>query len=153
MKVMIGASTLITMIVITGVLTYYNTARAMVKEVGSGYDFDSNYSSYVQEVLLKTISNGDITGTDVINILNYFYEDPFTDVSVLNVVPIGISYDYSSISGVSMPTGTSKENYNNANKLELNLFNKLKQQINPSAKFTISRTTSGDKLILVLTQN
>ena len=144
--IMIGAATLIAIATISAVLTYYNTAREMVQSIGSGYDFDANYSEYVKDILLRTDKNSKITGTDVINIMNYFYDDATVEVNLKNIVEIGFSYD-SEGSGNSI---TQKQ----ASKINLNEseFEKFRKIINPNAHFRLTRKNQDYKLIIDLEQ-
>ena len=144
--IMIGAATLIAIATISAVLTYYNTAREMVQSIGSGYDFDANYSEYVKDILLRTDKNSKITGTDVINIMNYFYDDATVEVNLKNIVEIGFSYD-SEGSGNSI---TKKQ----ASKINLNEseFEKFRKIINPNAHFRLTSKNQDYKLIIDLEQ-
>ena len=73
--IMIGASVFVTIATITGVLAYYSSAKDLVNVIGTGTDIGAEYANYVENILLKTEDNVEIRGTDVINLLNYFYMD------------------------------------------------------------------------------
>ncbi len=64
----IGVGVLISIVTITAVLTYYNTAKDAVREIGSGVDIAGLYDKSIEDILLKK----EVTGTDVKNILDYF---------------------------------------------------------------------------------
>lgn len=64
----IGVGVLVSIITITAVLTYYNTAKDAVREIGSGIDIAGLYDKSIEDILLKKT----VTGTDVKNILDYF---------------------------------------------------------------------------------
>ncbi len=64
----IGVGVLVSIITITAVLTYYNTAKDAVKEIGSGVDIAGLYDKSIEDILLKKKCNG----TDVQNLLDYF---------------------------------------------------------------------------------
>ena len=64
----IGVGVLVSIITITAVLTYYNTAKDAVREIGSGVDIAGLYDKSIEDILLKKT----VTGTDVKNILDYF---------------------------------------------------------------------------------
>lgn len=80
----IGVSTFIAIITITAVMMYYNTAKATVQEVGSGPDLYNNYASYIKDILVKP-SGSTISGTEAINIINYFYNDDLVTVNIDNI--------------------------------------------------------------------
>ncbi len=146
--IMIGAATFITIITITAVLTYYNTAREMVQSIGAGYDFDATYSEYVRDILLRTDVNSFVTGTDVINILNYFYDDKTVSVKLSNLLPLGVSYTIDS----NVPNGISRVTKDDVNTLSLSDFNSIKSSINPNAYFKLERKTENNILKIALTQ-
>ena len=64
----VGASVLIALITISAVLTYYTTAKDMVRQIGSGTDIAGLYEKSIEEILLKKT----ITGTELKNLINYF---------------------------------------------------------------------------------
>ena len=131
--IIIGASTFIAIITISAVLTYYNTAVEMVQSIGTGYDFDASYSQYVSEILLKTGSNATVNGTDVINLLNYFFEDPTVNVDIVNCIPLGET------SGL--------KSYDDANLTLLSQFKKIRGNINPNASFKLEREIIRDYVL------
>lgn len=78
--IMIGAGLFITMITISAIILYYNSAKQLVDNVTDNTDISGNYSEYIRDTVL---SNGRIiTGADVKNILNYFYGSARTEISV-----------------------------------------------------------------------
>lgn len=87
--IVIGVSVLLAIATISAVLMYYNTAKQMASNVGRGQDFASNYEKSIQDILLKgtyTVSdNNYITGADVKNLLNYFYNNEDVWVSVYGI--------------------------------------------------------------------
>ncbi len=78
----IGASVLIAIATISAVLTYYNSAKEMVRRIGSGTDIAGLYEKGIEETLLK----GTVTGTEVKNLLNYFYGRNDVKINVINIV-------------------------------------------------------------------
>lgn len=84
--IVIGVSTLLAVATISAVLMYYNTAKQMASNVGRGQDFAANYEQSIQDILTKAeyvASNSDgnvILGSDVKNLLNYFYDDNSVDI-------------------------------------------------------------------------
>lgn len=72
----IGVGVLLAIITMSAVMTYYNTAKEAVRDIGSGTDISGLYEKSIEDTLLK----GKVTGTEVKNILNYFYDR--TDVNI-----------------------------------------------------------------------
>lgn len=72
--ILIGVSTFIAIITISAVMMYYNTAKKVVQDIGTGVDLSGNYSEYIRNLLIKP-NGSEISGNDVKNILNYYYND------------------------------------------------------------------------------
>lgn len=88
--IVIGVSVLLAIATISGVLMYYNTAKQLASNVGRGQDFAANYEQSIQDILLTgtpnvTGNNNYITGADVKNLLNYFYNDENVQIDVVNL--------------------------------------------------------------------
>ena len=64
----IGVGVVVSIITITAVLTYYNTAKETVREIGAATDISGLYDKSIEDILLKK----KITGTDIKNIFQYF---------------------------------------------------------------------------------
>ena len=64
----IGVAVFISIATISAVLTYYNSAKDMVRQVGSGTDFLAEYEQGMRETLSKSF----VDGIEVKNIINYF---------------------------------------------------------------------------------
>lgn len=64
----IGVGIFMAIMTMTAVLTYYNTAKDAVREIGSGTDIAGLYEKSIEDILLKK----KVSGTDIKNILNYF---------------------------------------------------------------------------------
>lgn len=74
----IGASIFITLATVTAVMVYYNTARATVNEIGTGTNIEQRYREDIKNSLNKT----ELTGAEVKNILQYFYDSPEITISM-----------------------------------------------------------------------
>lgn len=122
----IGVSTFIAMITISAVLMYYNTARATVQEIGTGTDISQNYSKYILEILLKP-SNTTINGTDVKNILNYFYLNEKVSINITKMTILG------SVSNLNLEQSKNLINVNN----DKSLYNKVFADIISTQNFKI----------------
>lgn len=85
--IVIGVSVLLAIATISAVLMYYNTAKQMASNVGRGQDFAGNYEQSIQDILEKGTYNVSgteyITGADVKNLLNYFYNNENVEVNVI----------------------------------------------------------------------
>lgn len=78
----IGVGVLLAIVTMSAVLSYYNTAKQAVRDVGRGTDIAGLYEKSVRDVLVKT-ENGataTITGTDVKNLL--YYAQTNTDLHI-----------------------------------------------------------------------
>lgn len=108
--IVIGVSVLLAIATISAVLMYYNTAKQMASNVGRGQDFAENYEQSIQDILTEGSYNvagtNYITGADVKNLLNYFYNDENVEVNVITVnfivkyegyIPIAGSYHSSAL--------------------------------------------------------
>jgi hypothetical protein len=74
----IGVSIFIAIATMTLVITYYSTARQSVAKVGTGIDISVAYDRKIDTILtLASPSNYNLTGTDVKNLLNYYYENHY----------------------------------------------------------------------------
>lgn len=84
--IVIGVSVLIAIATISSVLMYYNTAKQMASNVGRGQDFAENYEQSIQDILTEGSYNvagtNYITGADVKNLLNYFYNDETVEIYI-----------------------------------------------------------------------
>ena len=77
----IGVGVIIAIATISLVLTYYNTAKEGMSQVGRGNNLYENYNKYVRDVLIKS----DARGTDIINLLNYVENDPSITLNIYKI--------------------------------------------------------------------
>lgn len=114
--IVIGVSTLLAVATISAVLMYYNTAKQMASNVGRGQDFAANYEQSIQDILTKAeyVVSGPnyniILGSDVKNLLNYFYDDNSVDID-LEYKSYSLTYEnntYKAIEGVTIRQDESK---------------------------------------------
>lgn len=111
----IGVSLFVTVITITAITLYYNIARSSIKDIGSGTDFDTVYREDIKETLLKTGGNNKITGTQVKNLVNYYYDNINVQIKIDGIKYIsedGSIKEYSSISLSSNDQNIRQKNYN-----------------------------------------
>lgn len=147
--IVIGVSVLIAVATISAVLMYYNTAKQMATNIGTGQDFAANYEQGIKDILLNSQSNvtggSTITGTDVKNLLNYFYQDETVEIKVSNIAKV----DYNM--GNMAYNDASKE-YNEYDKINLDKTNfaKVENKILSGQKFTLTRGDEDNKMVLTI---
>ena len=79
--IIIGVSIFIAIATMSAVMTYYNTAKEAVRNIGSGTDIAGLYEKNIEDILLKNT----ITSTEVLNILNYFYDKSDVNINLNNI--------------------------------------------------------------------
>lgn len=139
----IAVALFIAIATITAVLSYYNTAKAMVQAIGTGTDFGEIYSDYVEDILLKADANTNVTGTEVINLINYFYKNEKTQINIKKMMTL---YDSTNLNADLLASNVNIVNVNN----DESLYNKYFSQIVPSQKFKITRTYNSGILTIEL---
>lgn len=122
----IAVGVFIAIATITAVLTYYNTAKDMVQAIGTGTDYGEVYTDYVENILIKFEAGSYITGTELVNLINYFYKDEKTEIYITNMKPL---FKHEGENNDSL----TLSNINNNEEL----YNKRYSQIVPSQKFEI----------------
>lgn len=84
----IGVSTFIAVITISAIMMYYSSARDVVQSIGTGTNLAQNYNEYIKDILVKP--GGKLLGSDVKNILNYFYGNNSVEIIIEGgITPIG----------------------------------------------------------------
>lgn len=74
----IGAGVLIAIATISLVMTYYNTAKEGMSQVGTGTNVYEEYEKSIRDILTKT----NIYGTDLTNLYNYFGNNPSIKIEI-----------------------------------------------------------------------
>jgi len=67
----IGASLFITLATISAIMMYYNTAKMSVAKIGTGTNLEEKYREDIKTILYSP----EVTGAEVRNILQYFYQN------------------------------------------------------------------------------
>ncbi len=142
--IMIGASVFVTIATITGVLAYYSSAKDLVNVIGTGTDIGAEYANYVENILLKTEDNVEIRGTDVINLLNYFYMDEKAKIDVTYIRQDHSFEEYTNVDTSDKQTVIKSYNTN----LDEKLYNQAINLIVPTQKFTMKKSTNNDVLLV-----
>lgn len=140
----IGVSVFMAIATITAVMIYYNTAKSTAGVVGSrSVDIDASYRQDIEDSLFyKT----EITGTEVINILNYFRGNNLYSINVGNIKYIKYDNDLQGCSN-DVCTFTSLDNINN----DLDNLDKVLKRILPNQKFSVSVSDANSEGIRVIT--
>ena len=73
----IGASLFIILLTMTSVMSYYNTARSSISNIGVT-NLANNYNSNIQGLLYEK----EVTGSDVKNMLQYFFENESVHINL-----------------------------------------------------------------------
>lgn len=127
----IGASIFITLATVTAVMMYYNTARISVVSIGTGTNIEEKYREDIKNILYST----EATGSDVKNILQYFYGNSEVNICINSYY----AYFNNGAQITQIPVG-DRERVN----LNKNLtYTQIMKTMMPNQKFRI--TNSGDK--------
>lgn len=149
--IVIGVSLFIAIATISAVLVYYNTARNLATRATKNAGFASKYEDSIKDILISgsysVAGTNYITGADVKNLLNYFYNDDTVIIDVNNVVYITNYENYKS------KTTVNYENMQNANNdkneydwIIKNVLNSQKFVINKNENYELFNKTKGMKL-------
>lgn len=131
--IMIGASVFIAIITISAVMTYYNVAQNAARSVGTGVDIAGLKNQNITDSLLKQT----VTGTEVKNIINYFYQNKNVHVNVYTAKKFDGSVIDDSTNILS--GGVARFEDVNNRKIEDSEFKKLMKYINPLQRFKLTR--------------
>lgn len=149
--IVIGVSLFIAIATISAVLAYYNTARNLATKATRNAGFASKYEESIKDILISgsysVAGTNYITGADVKNLLNYFYNDDTVIIDVNNVVYINNYENYKS------KTTVNYKNMQNANNdrdqydwIMRNVLNSQKFVINKNENYELFNKTKGMKL-------
>lgn len=81
--IVISVSVFVAIITISAVIIYYNTAKDIVNVTGSGVDLAVAQQQDIENILLKANDNTKVSGTEVMNIIKYFYNNKKYTVSII----------------------------------------------------------------------
>lgn len=112
----IGVSIFIALATITAIMIYYNTAKNAAGIIGNqAKDIATSYRQDIEDMLL---SGGTITGTDVINLLNYFKNDQNVNITINNQKYIQQPSDKGVVCNNGVCNIVENSNVNNSDNLE-----------------------------------
>ncbi len=83
--IMIGVTTLVGIMTISALILFFNSSLDVVRNVGSGNNFESVNRSDIDSTLLMSNTGNYIKGTSVINLLSYYEQDVNVTITVQNI--------------------------------------------------------------------
>lgn len=83
--IMIGVTTFIGIMTISALILFFNSSLDVVRNVGSGKNFDTLNRVDIDSTLLMSNTNNYIKGTSVINLLSYYEQDINVTINVQNI--------------------------------------------------------------------
>ena len=83
--IMIGVTTFIGIMTISALILFFNSSLDVVRNVGSGKNFDTLNRVDIDSTLLMSNTNNYIKGTIVINLLSYYEQDVNVTINVQNI--------------------------------------------------------------------
>ena len=132
----IGASIFITLATVTAIMMYYNTARQAVTAIGPGTNLEANYREDIKKILYNTQASG----SEVKNILQYFYDNHEVSITIDKY----IAYDPLGSTTVDIPISDE----NNINYSKSSTYTNIMKNMMPNQKFKI--TSSGQTYTFTL---
>lgn len=127
----IGASVFITLATVTAIMMYYNTAKLSVVSIGTGTNIEERYREDIKNILYNT----EATGSEVKNILQYFYGN--------NEVNICIDRYYAYFNDSAQITWIPLGDRERINSNKSVAYTQIMKTMMPNQKFKI--TNVGDK--------
>lgn len=82
---MIGVSTMLGVMTVSAIIIFFNSSLNIVRNVGSGKNFDTVYRNDIESTLLMSGTGNNVKGTSVINLLNFYAEDPNVSFVIQNI--------------------------------------------------------------------
>lgn len=139
----IGVSIFIAIITMTAVLSYYNAAKESVRSIGQGTDISVNYNREIESLLVKASSNYYLNGTDVKNLINYYYGNVNVDINILKLLVV----DDKGVIGYENMAGNKKQMYENINNNK-SKYNNAQKKLFANQKFRLERINNNSKMTL-----
>ncbi len=139
----IGVSIFIIMMVFTLIMVYYSHAREIVKVADVDMEIETYY---VREIEDRLTNKADITGSDIKNIVNYYYKSNkvqinLNDVRLMSATSKGKYYSYFNVNKYGPVSDfLNDKSYRNV------ILN-----IDPNQKYTLSVTPVEEKNMVIYT--
>ena len=83
--IMIGVTTFVGIMTISALILFFNSSLDVVRNAGSGKNFDTLNRVDIDSTLLMSNTNNYIKGTSVINLLSYYEQDVNVTINVQNI--------------------------------------------------------------------
>lgn len=83
--IMIGVTTFVGIMTISALILFFNSSLDVVRNAGSGKNFDTLNRVDIDSTLLMSNTNNYIKGTNVINLLSYYEQDVNVTINVQNI--------------------------------------------------------------------
>lgn len=83
--IMIGVTTLVGIMTISALILFFNSSLDVVRNVGSGNNFETVNRRDIDSTLLMSNTGNYIKGTSVINLLSYYEQDVNVTITVQNI--------------------------------------------------------------------
>lgn len=128
--IMIGVTTLVGIMTISALILFFNSSLDVVRNVGSGNNFESVNRSDIDSTLLMSNTGNYIKGTSVINLLSYYEQDVNVTITVQNIKYIDNQGDIQYLDTVALDS----ENIN----VRKYAYNRALRYIMDNQDFTIS---------------
>ena len=138
--IVISVSVFVAIITISAVIIYYNTAKDIVNVTGSGVDLAVAQQQDIENILLKANNNTKVSGTEVMNIIKYFYNNKKYTVSIILKDIVYLNRKYSVVKN-------ENKEYMNAN-LDEYEYQEAMKNILPVFSFTLEENNNN----LIFTQ-
>lgn len=138
--IVISVSVFVAIITISAVIIYYNTAKDIVNVTGSGVDLAVAQQQDIENILLKANNNAKVSGTEVMNIIKYFYNNKKYTVSIILKDIVYLNGKYSVVKN-------ENKEYMNAN-LDEYEYQEAMKNILPVFSFTLEENNNN----LIFTQ-
>lgn len=138
--IVISVSVFVAIITISAVIIYYNTAKDIVNVTGSGVDLAVAQQQDIENILLKANNNTKVSGTEVMNIIKYFYNNKKYTVSIILKDIVYLNGKYSVVKN-------ENKEYMNAN-LDEYEYQEAMKNILPVFSFTLEENNNN----LIFTQ-
>lgn len=128
--IMIGVTTLVGIMTISALILFFNSSLDVVRNVGSGNNFETVNRSDIDSTLLMSNTGNYIKGTSVINLLSYYEQDVNVTITVQNIKYIDNQGDIQYLDTVALDS----ENIN----VRKYAYNRALRYIMDNQDFTIS---------------
>lgn len=136
----VGVGIFLTLIIVGSLVTYYNAARDTVKSV-HGVDYETMYRDDITSELLLTNKHSQINGTQVKNLLNYFYNDISIEIHLSGIKYIDENGDIAEYEPVNFLTDNVED--------RIEKYQKVYKYITNNQNFTFDKNDDDEFLTII----